>query len=231
MKIAILELAPSRADPIVEAFRAVSESNLDLVILAAHAGACELPAEAVGLVGSGGPGSVASLHSLDAMTSAHRQGLRVLGEAVSHGVPTLGICMSHQLLAAGFGGRVGPRPDGLFVGFENVRQLVVGDPLWDKLPPAVTLAEFHHDEVLKPPLGWEATADSDSCRVEAMRWPGRPVWSFQGHPELPAGYIRDRAAATQLSVVGSKGEQYDAVRLQIFANFLGVVRQVAAKVM
>lgn len=230
MKIAILELAPSRADPILESIRSIGESNLELVILAAHAGACLLPADAAGLVGSGGPGSVASLHSLDAMTTVHRQGFRILSEAVSHGVPTLGICMSHQLLAAGFGGRVGARPDGLFVGFEKVRQLIVEDPLWGKLPPAVTLAQFHHDEVLAPPLGWEATAESDSCRIEAMRWPGRAVWSFQGHPELPADYVRCRATASQLSVVGSEGEKYDALRLQIFTNFLRVVRQVAAKV-
>ncbi|HTT26552.1 MAG TPA: hypothetical protein VMH90_06300 [Thermoplasmata archaeon] len=35
-----------------------------------------------------------------------------------------------------------------------------------------------------PPAGWSLLARSESCAVEAMAHPARPVWGVQFHPEV-----------------------------------------------
>ena len=98
-------------------------------------------------------------------------------------VPVLGICVGHQFLARHFGGTVerAGSPE-----FGRVR-LAVDDPthpMFRNLPASLHVWASHNDQVAAAPAGWHALAHSESCKVEAMAHPTRPLWGVQFHPEV-----------------------------------------------
>lgn len=128
-------------------------------------------------------------------------------------VPMLCICGSHQLLGFAFNrdlrkvrrlrdqpmrrlrpGEHWPRqPQGAdprFVvwrhfhaqGFLPIRRLRP-DPLFAGLPRTMILRCSHYCEVKRLPRGFVALAESDHCRIEAMRHAIRPLYGVQFHPE------------------------------------------------
>lgn len=67
-------------------------------------------------------------------------------------------------------------------GFFPIRRLQ-DDPLFVGLPKVMTLRCSHYCEVKKLPTGFVRLAESDHCRIEAMRHRTRPVYGTQFHPE------------------------------------------------
>jgi len=97
------------------------------------------------------------------------------------GVPVLGICYGHQLLAKMLGGRV-ERGPGEY-GDTKVR-LLEGDPLLEGLDREEVVWMSHGDYVASPPPGFKVLAVSERGYIAAMRSPDRPIYGVQFHPEV-----------------------------------------------
>jgi GMP synthase (glutamine-hydrolysing) len=98
-------------------------------------------------------------------------------------VPILGICLGHQIIARELGGEV---ESGDYGGYADVtvRILDDDDPLLGSLAPETRVWASHADEVTRVPEGFERTADSDICGVEAMSDTDRDRYGVQFHPEV-----------------------------------------------
>ena len=110
--------------------------------------------------------------------------LRVwLTEAVLQGVPVLGVCWGHQLLASAVGipVRRAAVPE---VGFGEV-VVDVADPVLAGLAPRFQTFQCHEDEVVADPGVVEVLAHSEACAVQAFRVRGYRAWGVQFHVEYP----------------------------------------------
>jgi GMP synthase (glutamine-hydrolysing) len=107
----------------------------------------------------------------------------LLADAVLREVPTLGVCLGHQLAAVALGGRVGVNPTGRTVGLVPVRLTDAGarDPLLSGLGGQVAV-HYNDDVVLEGPDGSTLLATLPDGRPQALRF-GRAAWGVQFHPE------------------------------------------------
>lgn len=125
-----------------------------------------------------------------------------LGAAVHAGMPTLGVCFGHQLLAQALGGQVGPNPKGRQVGTRQVEFLpaAASDPLLCNMPASVQVQTTHVECVHELPPGAVRLATSPLDENHAFRF-GARAWGVQFHPEFGAdimrGYILARAQIIQ----------------------------------
>ena len=124
-----------------------------------------------GLVVMGGPASAASD---DGFPSRHDE-LALLADAVRLGVPTIGICLGAQLLAAATGGRVFVGEAGPEIGWSPVELTVdsSSDLLLAGAPRRVTVLHWHGDTFSLPPGGVRLAAND---RYDEPGFPGRDVW-------------------------------------------------------
>lgn len=99
-------------------------------------------------------------------------------EAYGGGVPLVGICFGHQIIAQALGGKVEKFEGGWSVGRVDYR--------FDDATLAMNA--WHQDQVVEPPAEAEVTASSDFCRYAAFRYKG-PAMSVQPHPEFDPGAV------------------------------------------
>lgn len=122
-----------------------------------------------------------------------------LRTAVDTGLPVLGICFGHQLLAWALGGDVGWNPRGREIGTVPVRLTSPGenDPLLGALPPSFPAHVTHRQSVLRLPDGARLLASSEREPHQAFAV-GATAWGVQFHPEFSAaamrGYLEQFAA-------------------------------------
>lgn len=115
-------------------------------------------------------------------------------DALALGLPILGSCYGHQLLALAIGGpRFVRRCEDPEIGWLPIRVLG-NDPL---LGPARTAYAFtlHFDEVVDPGGLLTVLAGTPVCPIHAFRYGGRPVWGVQSHPEIGPGHGRELLGA------------------------------------
>lgn len=125
----------------------------------------------IGLILSGGP---ASVYADDAY--------RMDPEIVDLGIPILGICYGHQLLASLTEGQVANTGSSEF-GKTTVE--MTGDSfLMSGLPPTQQVWMSHNDEVTGVPPGFVCVASSDGARVAVMEDRERRLFGVQFHPEV-----------------------------------------------
>lgn len=123
-----------------------------------------------------------------------------LRDAVPSGLPILGICFGHQLLAHAMGGRVAADPSGREIGTIEVRLdgSVRSDPLLGALPTVFDAQATHEQSVVALPDGAVALAESSHPANHAFRI-GERAWGVQFHPEFDdevmISYLRARAPA------------------------------------
>ncbi len=119
-------------------------------------------------------------------------------QAAEAGVPVLGVCFGHQLLAHAFGGRVSKNPAGREAGTVTVELTAAGrtDPLFEGLPETLAVHQSHQDAVLEAPAGATVLAENAHTPVQALAI-GAHVRTVQFHPEFDAdiarGYVEGRA--------------------------------------
>jgi GMP synthase (glutamine-hydrolysing) len=136
------------------------------------------------------------------VTEAHLWSLRIerwLPAALDAGMPILGICYGHQLLAQSTGGQVGFHPAGQEVGTVEVR-LHNGereDALFGAFPSRFQAHVAHTQTVLRLPPGAVPLAENTHEPHHAFRV-GDRAWGVQFHPEFDASimraYIREESA-------------------------------------
>lgn len=142
----------------------------------------ELPESAEGWQGVVVTGSPAMVTDRAAWSEQTAIWLR---EAVELGIPVLGVCYGHQLLAHAFGGSVGFREQGRESGTFEVRLTDEGkqDPLLGQLPAAFPAHLTHAQSALELPAEATLLAFSEGEAHQAFRM-GRHAWGVQFHPEF-----------------------------------------------
>jgi GMP synthase (glutamine-hydrolysing) len=98
-------------------------------------------------------------------------------------IPTLGLCLGHQLMGKMFGGEIGEAPGPEF-GKVEVRVIKPESPLLVGFPDKFLVWASHNDEVSVLPQGFEVVADSKTCNVEIMQHTAKPLFGIQFHPEV-----------------------------------------------
>jgi GMP synthase (glutamine-hydrolysing) len=125
----------------------------------------------IGIVLSGGP---ASVYESDAYA--------IDGAIFDLGIPVLGICYGHQILASGLGGTVA-RNDAAEYGPADLS--VTGESLlFAGLPNEQQVWMSHRDAVTEAPAGFTVTASTADSPVAAMENAERGLYGVQFHPEV-----------------------------------------------
>lgn len=112
-----------------------------------------------------------------------------LRELAHAGVPILGICFGHQLLAQALGGRVGPNPRGREIGTVGLRAAdrAANDPVLGAAGKG-PVNMSHVDTVLVLPPGAHVLATTTHDEVAAFRV--GEAWGVQFHPEVDGEIMR-----------------------------------------
>lgn len=99
------------------------------------------------------------------------------------GLPLVGICFGHQLVAQALGGKVERHPGGWSVGRAEYD--------WDG--ETVALNAWHQDQVTQAPAGAEVVATSPFCENAALVYGGDRPWAFtvQAHPEFRGPFVAE----------------------------------------
>jgi GMP synthase (glutamine-hydrolysing) len=168
--------------------------------------------EPVGLILSGGPASVYA-------EDAYRMDPAIL----DLGIPVLGICYGHQLLADIAGGTVANTGSAEYG--NTTLEVTRSSLLLKDLPGEQQVWMSHQDQVVEPPEGFVAVATTPGSRVAAMEDRERGLYGVQFHPEVahtPRGdeilrrFLYDVCGAaptwTSHSIIES---QVEAIRAQV----------------
>jgi GMP synthase (glutamine-hydrolysing) len=151
--------------------------------------------------------------------------------AIADGLPILGVCWGHQLLAQILGGTV--KGGSYELGYVEVQQ-EQADPIWDGLPDPFTVFATHSDHVVALPPDATLLASNDTG-VQAFRH-GR-LYAVQFHPEYD---LRTAEAMIDSKSTLSEDERQAALDTctdanvraarpakRIFANFQAHVQEVS----
>jgi len=123
-----------------------------------------------GIILSGGPKSV------------HQPGAPVADPKIYDlGIPVLGICYGHQLMALDLGGQVQKGASGEF-GRTSLEAL--GGLLFEEVPLEQTVWMSHNDAVIEAPGGFRKVAGTSASPVAGMEDPERGLYGVQFHPEV-----------------------------------------------
>jgi GMP synthase (glutamine-hydrolysing) len=115
----------------------------------------------------------------------------LLRDARGSGLPTLGICLGHQLIASGLGGRVERNPRGQQVGLLDVgwTDAAAGDSLLGPLASPRRGVQWNDDIVTALPTDATLLAETAYCEVQAVRY-APAMWGVQLHPEVDAAVLQ-----------------------------------------
>jgi GMP synthase (glutamine-hydrolysing) len=210
------------------------ELDADLVEFDADEG--DLP-DGFGFDGFVVTGSRASVYWEDEWIAALVEWTR---EAIDRGLPCLGVCFGHQVVAEALGGRVEGMGE-YEIGYREVRR--VGDSqLLEGIDDRFTVFTSHQDAVVELPPGAEPIAENEygnhGFRVRESAGPGSgAVFTVQFHPEYDVATAEVVAGQKDLPTEkerrvfeGINEDNYEAScgAKTLFANFTTYVREAEA---
>jgi GMP synthase (glutamine-hydrolysing) len=142
------------------------------------------PSEIRGVVVSGSAAMVTDRLPWSEYTAAW------LLEAMHCGVPILGICYGHQLLAHALGGAVDYHPRGREMGTKSIHTTLdaASDELFAGLPSTFHAHTTHLQSVSRLPAGAMVLASNEFEPYHAVRFAPR-VWGVQFHPEFTGEFM------------------------------------------
>ncbi|MCQ1539278.1 GMP synthase subunit A [Methanocalculus taiwanensis] len=103
-------------------------------------------------------------------------------EYLDLGIPVLGICLGHQLIAHSLGGEIGSGKSGGYGGVDVTIRNHGG--ILDGYPDTIHVWASHADEVKRAPDGFTILATSTICEIEAMACHEKRIFGLQWHPEV-----------------------------------------------
>ena len=118
----------------------------------------------------------------------------LLREAARDAVPTLGVCLGHQLAAVALGGTVGRSPAAARSACwrSGGPGEAASDPLLASLATFRRAIQWNEDLVLEPSPGAVLLAATELGEIQAMRF-APTVWGVQWHPEATLEMIESWA--------------------------------------
>ena len=150
------------------------------------------PAEADGLIVLGGSMGASGDDDRHPWLPATRDLLRA---SVDRTLPTLAVCLGHQLLVAASGGMVGRNPAGKQMGLLPVglTEAAAGERLFAKVREGSRAVQWNNDIALELPPGTVTLAETPEGVAQAIRI-GEAAWGIQFHPEVDADMVAAWAA-------------------------------------
>lgn len=125
------------------------------------------------------------------------------------GVPVLGLCYGHQMLAHMFGGKVAymtPGQDKL----KGVRKVTfAANPLG--INGSKQLIVTHNEAVTELPDCMEILASSDAVRVDALKHRKWPIFGLQSHPEATVEFLRGHGML-EPQVIEALADGHDVIK-------------------
>jgi len=161
-----------------------------------------------GIILSGGPASVYADDAYD-----------IDPAILEMGIPILGICYGHQVLANALGGDVA-RTETAEYGRTDLR-IEPGSALFAGLSERQEVWMSHGDAVVKPPPGFVVTASTATSPVAAMEDLDRGLCGVQFHPEV---------AHTPRGQEMLKHFLYDVCRARPTWTHVGIIEQAVAEI-
>jgi para-aminobenzoate synthetase len=117
----------------------------------------------------------------------------VIRSAVELGLPVLGICLGHQLIAHMYGATVGPASEPVHGRLSRIEHN--GTDLFHGLPASFDVVRYHSLAVSDVPAGIEISARSADGTVMGLSVPDARLWGVQFHPEsVKSSHGRDLLA-------------------------------------
>jgi GMP synthase (glutamine-hydrolysing) len=160
-----------------------------------------------------------------------------VAEAADRGIPILGVCYGHQVLAEALGGRVAGM-DAFEIGYNEVQTTPSAreDALFADLDEPFTVFTTHGDTVVELPPDAEVLAENE-FGVHAFRV--GHAWGVQFHPEYDVQTARDVTEGKREKLgdervdsvlAGITAANYEAAceAKRLFENFTQYARRVAA---
>jgi GMP synthase (glutamine-hydrolysing) len=143
------------------------------------------PESAPGIVITGSPAMVTDREPWSEATAAW------LVRAVGLGIPVLGICYGHQLLAHALGGEVRDNPRGRQIGTIDVRLNAAarGDALFGRFADLLHLPVSHLQAVVKLPESATVLGSTPLDPNHVVRY-AENAWGVQFHPEFDSNIVR-----------------------------------------
>jgi GMP synthase-like glutamine amidotransferase len=146
----------------------------------------------------------------------------------AQGVPMVGICFGHQLIAQALGGRVEKYQDGWALGLTDYKFDGVGE---------LALNAWHQDQVIERPEGAEPIASNGFCENAALIY-GKKALTVQPHPEfggeIVSEYVNVRRgtgtypdALMDAALGKSSGPDDNASLAKMIADFFKAPREVS----
>lgn len=106
-------------------------------------------------------------------------------EIYAKGLPMIGVCFGHQIIAQALGGKVEKFKGGWRIGHTTYTETESGAPL--------SVIAFHQDQVVEKPDDARVLATSDFCKYAALAY-GNSVLTIQPHPEFDGKFVQDLIA-------------------------------------